>query len=68
MSRPPRHRPITLTILALAGALALSGCGKKPNVVDSPPPEGQKDPFPRQYPAPSSDPKPGQSTSGWKFP
>ena len=66
-----RHlpRPATLTVLALAGVLALSGCGKKPSIVDSPRPEGQVDPFPRTYPNPSLDPKPGKPAgSGVQFP
>jgi len=62
-------RSATLTVLALAGALALSGCGKKPKAVDSPVPEGQVDPFPRTYPNPSLDPKPGKPAgSGVQFP
>ncbi len=63
------RRTVTLTILALAGALALAGCGKKPSFVDSPRPEGQPDPFPRSYPNPDLDPKPGKPAgSGVQFP
>ncbi|CAO3362015.1 hypothetical protein [Azospirillum palustre] len=67
ISRLPRS--VTLTVLALAGALTLAGCGKKPKGVDSPVPEGQVDPFPRTYPNPSLDPKPGKPAgSGVQFP
>ncbi|SMH36589.1 hypothetical protein [Azospirillum agricola] len=62
------NRPVTLTILGLACALALAGCGKKPKHVDSPRPEGEVDPFPRAYPNPSLDPKPGQPAPGVRFP
>ena len=62
-----RH-PIALTALGLACALALAGCGKKPKYVDSPVPEGQTDPFPRTYPDPGQDPKPGQPSPGVRFP
>lgn len=42
-----------LTAAALAAALAVSGCGKKPKMVD--PPQGKEnDHFPRAYPAPQS--------------
>ena len=59
-----------LLILATAAvALTLAGCGKKPKFVDSPVPEGQVDPFPRTYPNPSQDPKPGKPAgSGVQFP
>lgn len=41
------HR--TLILLTMAAALALGGCGKKPNFVD--PPQGEEnDTFPRTYP------------------
>lgn len=62
-----KHR-IAVTVVALAAALTLSGCGKKPKLVDAPPPEGQVDPFPRTYPNPSLDPKPGQTSPGVRFP
>lgn len=43
--------------LALAAALSLGGCGKKPKFVD--PPQGKGDDhFPRSYPNPVYDPKP----------
>ena len=46
-------RPAYLTIAALACALAVAGCGKKPKHLDLP--EGVKDSaYPRTYPAPSS--------------
>ncbi|PWC38974.1 hypothetical protein [Azospirillum sp. TSO35-2] len=72
MSHTPTRRT-ALTVLALAGALALTGCGKKPKFVDSPVPEGQVDPFPRTYPNPTLDPKPnadkaGKTGSGVQFP
>lgn len=48
MSRP-RLLPVAA---ALAAALMLTGCGKKPKLVD--PPQGKEnDHFPRTYPAPS---------------
>jgi hypothetical protein len=49
-------RPLYLTVAALACALAVAGCGKKPKGLDLP--EGVKDSaFPRTYPAPlSTDP------------
>ncbi|HYH38575.1 MAG TPA: hypothetical protein VD860_10185 [Azospirillum sp.] len=64
MSRPPSGWAIGLT---LALALGLAGCGKKPSRVDSPDvPRAQ--PFPQTYPNPGLDPKPGQPSSGLKFP
>ncbi len=60
--------PIRVTILVLAAALALSACGKRPKYVDEALPEGQTDPFPRGYPNPSLDPKPGEPAPGVKFP
>lgn len=62
------RRPAALALLALAVSLALSGCGKKPGLVDSPRPEGQAGSFPRPYPLPSTDPKPGKPDSGFTFP
>ncbi|AWK88966.1 hypothetical protein [Azospirillum thermophilum] len=62
------RRPAALALLALAASLALAGCGKKPGLVDYPRPEGQVDPYPRKYPLPSTDPKPGQPDSGFTFP
>ncbi|WP_431856311.1 hypothetical protein [Azospirillum sp.] len=59
-------RRIGLT-LAVAAALALAGCGKKPRSVDSPDVE-RAQPFPQTYPNPNLDPKPGQPSSGLKFP
>lgn len=61
-------RRIPLVMLGLVCALALAGCGKKPGLVDSPRPEGQVDPFPRPYPNPALDPKPGQPDTGVRFP
>lgn len=60
--------PIRVSILVLAAALALSACGKRPKYVDEALPEGQTDPFPRSYPNPSLDPKPGEPAPGVKFP
>lgn len=60
--------PIRVTILVLAAALALSACGKRPKYVDEALPEGQTDPFPRVYPNPALDPKPGEPAPGVKFP
>lgn len=68
--RPPNHsRTVGLALgaLAVALALALSGCGKKPKAVDSPAGPGGP-PFPQTYPNPNLDPKPGQPSSGVKFP
>lgn len=60
------NRRILLTATALAAALAVAGCGKKPKAVD--PPQGREnDRFPRTYPAPSSTETPAkapQSQSG----
>jgi hypothetical protein len=60
--------PIRATILILAAALALSACGKRPQLVDEKLPEGKSDPFPGAYPNPSLDPKPGQPAPGVTFP
>ena len=50
-----------------AVALTLAGCGKKPSFVD--PPQGKAaDKFPGTYPNPKTDPKPGQPSSGVRFP
>ncbi len=54
-------------ILAIAAVMALSACGKKPSYVD--PPQGREnDRFPQPYPNPKTDPKPGQASSGARFP
>lgn len=65
MSRLPVGRlPL---ILAVAAVLALPACGKKPSFVD--PPQGREnDTFPQPYPNPKTDPKPGQASSGARFP
>ncbi|MDP9128692.1 MAG: hypothetical protein M3N08_10605 [Pseudomonadota bacterium] len=44
-------------MVALALALLLTGCGKKPSTVD-PPPYVTEDHFPQLYPDPATDPKP----------
>ena len=63
-----RHiRTVALALGALAVALALAGCGKKPKTLDAP--QGKEaDRFPQVYPNPTLDPKPGQPSSGLKFP
>lgn len=64
-------RRLSTTVLAVALALALSGCGKKPKTVDRLDSPGQA-PFPQTYPNPALDPVPGQTSpapsSGLKFP
>ncbi|MBK3799715.1 hypothetical protein GAY33_10805 [Azospirillum brasilense] len=62
------RRPLLiLATAAVALALALAGCGKKPSFVD--PPQGREaDKFPGTYPNPKTDPKPGQPPSGARFP
>ncbi|MGQ9368864.1 hypothetical protein [Azospirillum sp. A39] len=64
----PMARRATLGMLALAAALALGACGKKPDFVD--PPQGRgNDQFPRPYPNPSTlDTRPGEDAPGVKFP
>lgn len=64
-------------VVALAAALALAGCGKKPKFVD--PPQGRAaDTFPQTYPnpstlppstlPPSSEPSPAEVAPGIRFP
>ena len=65
--RHPKTVGLALGALAVALALALAGCGKKPGAVDAPESAGAR-PFPQAYPNPSLDPKPGQPSSGLKFP
>lgn len=50
---------ITVVSLMLAMVL-LTGCGVKPSAVDPPAgtEKGAKDPFPKTYPDPSTDPDP----------
>lgn len=65
--RHPKARGLALGALAVALALALAGCGKKPRTVGAP--EGAEGrPFPQVYPNPALDPTPGQPSSGLKFP
>ncbi len=60
-------RRLSLLLAAAAVAAALGGCGKKPDFVD--PPQGRDaDRFPRPYPNPETDPKPGQPAPGVRFP
>jgi len=60
------RRPL-LILATAAVALTLAGCGKKPSFVD--PPQGKAaDKFPGVYPNPKTDPKPGQPSSGARFP
>ncbi|HYD69396.1 hypothetical protein [Azospirillum sp.] len=67
--RAAHHRAIGLAmgVLAVALALSLGGCGKKPEFVDAP--QGKEaDRFPQAYPNPSLDPRPGQVAPGVAFP
>ncbi len=67
MNHKPVYSRVIGVVLTLALALMLTGCGKRPKTVDAP--EGAEGrPFPNAYPNPSLDPKPGQSSSGMKFP
>ncbi len=60
-------RRALLVIATAAVALTLAGCGKKPGFVDAP--QGREnDRFPQGYPNPKTDPKPGQPSSGVRFP
>lgn len=59
---------LAVGLLAVALALSLGACGKKPDFVD--PPQGRDaDRFPQTYPNPATlDPKPGELAPGVKFP
>lgn len=48
---------LTVLFLCALAALALPGCGIKPQKVD-PPPSVKADKFPHTYPNPATDPQP----------